>query len=307
MRAQRPARRTSPSASDVAVDRAAAELATRQEGVVGRDQLLASGISAHAVDHRVRAGRFIAVFRGVYAVGHAALSDAGRMHAALLAAGPGVVLSHRTAAALHKLIPSVPPFVEVTTTRNPRRSRSGLVIHATGSPPPIVTVDGFPATAALRTLADLRATLPPAELERACAEALVRNLVSDAQLEAARLVRPGAAAPTRSQFERRFLGLVREAGLPRPLVNHTIGPFEADFVWPDQRVVVELDGWQTHGHRFAFERDRARDADLVARGYVVLRFTWRQITDDPMRVIIRIAQALTVRDGNVSRIGGAGT
>jgi very-short-patch-repair endonuclease len=71
--------------------------------------------------------------------------------------------------------------------------------------------------------------------------------------------------------------------------------------------VVELDGWQTHGHRFAFERDRARDTDLVARGYVVLRFTWRQITDDPVRVIIRIAQALTVRDGNASRIGGAGT
>jgi very-short-patch-repair endonuclease len=84
-------------------------------------------------------------------------------------------------------------------------------------------------------------------------------------------------------------------------VNHTIGPFEVDFLWRRERVVVEVDGWQAHGHRYAFERDRARDAELVARGHVVLRFTWRQVADDRMRVVTRLAQALAVRDGNVSR------
>jgi hypothetical protein len=132
----------------------------------------------------------------------------------------------------------MPPFVEVTTTTNPRRSRPGLVIHATRNPPPTVTVDDFRATAVLRTLSDLAPALTPAELERACAEALVRNLVAAAELEAARLVDADRAAPTRSRLERRFLALVREAGLPRPLVNHTIGPFEVDFLWsaePDAR------------------------------------------------------------------------
>jgi very-short-patch-repair endonuclease len=295
MRSQRPTRRPTERAWDVAVDRAAAEFATRQAGVVGREQLLGTGVSEHAIDHRVRTGRFIVVFRGIYAVGHAALSDPARMHAALLAAGPTAVLSHRTAAALHKLIPSMPPFVEVTVTTNPRRSRPGLVIHTTRRAPTIVTVDVLPVTTPLRTLMDLAPVLRPGELERACADALVRNLVTEAELEVARLVQPGRADPTRSRLERRMLAIVREAGLPRPVVNHTIGPYEIDFVWPKERVLVETDGWRTHGHRFAFESDRAQDADLVAQGYVVLRFTWRQIFDKPTLVVTRVAQALAVR------------
>jgi very-short-patch-repair endonuclease len=119
--------------------------------------------------------------------------------------------------------------------------------------------------------------------------------VTEAELEVARLVQPGRADPTRSRLERRMLAIVREAGLPRPVVNHTIGPYEIDFVWPKERVLVETDGWRTHGHRFAFESDRAQDADLVAQGYVVLRFTWRQIFDKPTLVVTRVAQALAVR------------
>jgi very-short-patch-repair endonuclease len=298
--AQRPTEPAAAGASDVGVDRVAAELATRQGGVVAREQLVALGVSRHAIDHRVRTGRFIAVFRGIYAVGHAALADRGRMHAALIAAGPSATLSHRTAGAVQQLIPSMPPFVEVTVAQNPRRSRRGLVIHATRRHPiPTTVIDGLPVTAPLRTLADLAPALPPRELERACAEALVHNLVTAAELEAARLVEPGRAAPTRSRLERKFLAVARAAGLPRPLVNSTIGPYEVDFAWPSQRVLVEVDGWETHGHRFAFESDRARDADLVAQGYVVLRFTWRQVFDKPVLVITRVAQALAIRDGSV--------
>ena len=301
MRGRRPTERPSARASDVAVDRAAAQLATHQHGVVGREQLLALGVSEHAIDHRVRTGRFISVFRGIYAVGHAALSDSGRMHAALIAAGPGATLSHRTAAAVHKLVPSLPPFVEVTVAASPRRSRRGLVIHATKRPLSPIVIDDLPVTAPLRTLIDAAPGLPPRELERACAEALVRNLVTSGDLEAARLVEPGRAAPTRSRLERRFLAVVREARLPRPLVNHTIGPYEVDFAWPHQRVLVETDGWAAHGHRLAFETDRTRDADLAAQGYVVLRFTWRQILDTPVLAVTRVAQALAIRDGNVGR------
>jgi very-short-patch-repair endonuclease len=294
-RGQRRTEAASRRVTNVAVDRAAGELATRQGGVVGREQLVVLGVSPHAIDHRVRAGRFIAVFRGVYAVGHAAIGDRGRMHAAIIAAGPGATLSHRTSAAVQHLIPSLPPFVEVTVTTAPRRSRPGLVIHATRRPPPIVAVDGLPVTDPLRTLIDLAPTLHPGELERACAEALVRGLVTASELTAARIIDTDRAAPTRSRLERQMLGLIRRAGLPRPLVNHTIGPYEIDFVWQKERVLVETDGWDTHGNRFAFESDRAQDADLVAQGYVVLRFTWRQVFDEPILVATRVAQALALR------------
>lgn len=293
--AQRPPGRRRSAASDVAVDRIAAALATAQEGVAGREQLRANGVSPHAVDHRVRTGRFVPVFRGVYAVGHAALSDLGRLHAALLAAGPGAIVSHRAAAALHRLLPSMPPCVDVTVIGHPRRSRPGLKLHAARQPPPTIGVAGLPVTTPLRTLQDLRRTVAPAELEHACAEALVRNLVTHDELEAARLVAPEAAAPTRSTLERRFLSVIRHAGLPRPRVNHTVGPYEIDFAWLEQRVLVEVDGWRAHGHRLAFERDRARDAELAAMGYVVLRFTWRQVRDTPLLVAAQVARALAHR------------
>jgi very-short-patch-repair endonuclease len=114
-------------------------------------------------------------------------------------------------------------------------------------------------------------------------------------LKAARLVTADATAPTRSTLERRFLSIMRQAGLPRPQVNHTIGPYEVDFAWLEERVLVEVDGWHAHGHRLAFERDRARDAELAAMGYVVLRFTWRQLRESPLLVAARVAQALAHR------------
>jgi hypothetical protein len=78
----------------------------------------------------------------------------------------------------------------------------------------------------------------------------------------------------------RFLNLVREAGLPEPLVNCSLTApdhprLEVDFCWPAHHLIVETDGWDTHGNRAAFEADRARDAALQAAGYNVLRFTWR--------------------------------
>lgn len=141
---------------------------------------------------------------------------------------------------------------------------------------------GLPVTTSVRTLLDLAATCSRAEIERACSEALVPQLTTAEELARqqgrgsavlARLTSDGMA-PTRSALERRFLRAVVQAGLPRPLVNQRIGRHEVDFLWPAQRLAVELDGWRFHGHRLAFERDRARDAELQLLGYTVLRFTW---------------------------------
>ena len=258
-----------------------AELAGRQDGVVTRAQLRALGLSGDAIDGRLRAGRLFAVYRGVYAVGHEALADRGRVRAALLAAGVRAMASHWTAAFLHRLILTLPAVVHVTVPGRGGRSRPVLVIHETTRPAEPCRAQGFPVTAPLRTLQDLG--FP----ERPTREALARNLILPEDV-------PGdATAPTRSELERRMLRLIRSAGLPEPLVNHPLGPYVIDFAWPEHGVLAETDGWATHGYRAAFERDRARDAHLASLGYVVLRFTWRQIREEPLWVAATVAATLS--------------
>jgi very-short-patch-repair endonuclease len=104
-----------------------------------------------------------------------------------------------------------------------------------------------------------------------------------------------AAPPlTRSEAERRFLELVRAAQLPPPEVNVRVGRHEVDFLWREPGVVVEVDGFDFHSSRAAFERDRLRDTELGALGYRVMRVTWRQIVHCPHAMLVRIAQALAV-------------
>jgi very-short-patch-repair endonuclease len=112
-----------------------------------------------------------------------------------------------------------------------------------------------------------------------------------------RAVLAEAAPPslTRSQAERRLLDLVRAAGLPHPRANARVRGFEADLLWPDERLVAEVDGFAFHASRRAFERDRARDAALAAAGYTVVRVTWRQLDEAPHAVVARLAAALATR------------
>jgi hypothetical protein len=256
------------SVNDVSV----ARLATRQCGVVARRQLAALGMSESAIDRRIRAGRYIPLYKGVYAVGHRATSDLGRIVAALLAV-PKAVASHTTAAYLHNLILTLPPFVEVTVHGRGGRSREGLVIHETTRPPNVAKRRGIRVT-------DIGRTLEDCDDERVTREAVVRGLVPPRR----------DVAPTRSNVERRMLKLIEEAGLPRPLVNHKLGPYVLDFAWLDQRVVLEVDTYATHGDQTTFEKDRARDADLNAWGFRVMRATDRQIG---VRTIARLAATLS--------------
>jgi very-short-patch-repair endonuclease len=268
------------------VDHRLSRAAARYDGVLSREQLFRLGLTARQIERRVNAGRLIAVYRGVYAVGHAALSDRGRVRAALLAAGPDAIASHMTAAALWRIIRAMPAVIELTTTARARRNRPGLIIHETKVAPPVRTIHDLPLTVPLKTLADLAATQPAETVERATTEALARRLVTPDQL------RTRGHAPTRSRFERDFRELIRQAGLPQPHVNVRVGPYEVDFLWPDHRVIVETDGWATHGTRRSFEDDRAKDAALQAAGYVVVRFTWRQIKDEPLKAAAQLAQVL---------------
>jgi very-short-patch-repair endonuclease len=100
---------------------------------------------------------------------------------------------------------------------------------------------------------------------------------------------------TRSKAERLIRRLMRAAELPQPLVNQPLNGFTVDFLWPDARLILEVDGHRTHGDRLAFERDRRRDQVQVAAGYTVIRVTWRQLQQEQMAVMARIAQALARR------------
>jgi very-short-patch-repair endonuclease len=256
-------------------DHVIASIADRQGGVVGRSQLLARGIPAKAIAYRLHVGRLRHVYREVYAVGHDAIPIRGRLVAALLVAGPGAALSHRTAAYVLTLLPSMPPFVEVTTTIRRRSDRPGLVFHHATD---LETTHrhGLPITTPIRTLRDLAATRPEHEVERGASEALVLKLIDAADLTAQH--GPGSAtlasllgAPTQSSLERAFLTAVLTFGLPRPQTHHRIGRYTVDFSWPSHRLVVETDGAAYHDHPLARRRDARKTDALRAMGYTVIR------------------------------------
>jgi very-short-patch-repair endonuclease len=288
-----------------------AALAMRQGGAISRRQLLTCGLSARAVERRLDAGRLVLVHRGVYAVGGAWLGTRGRSFAALLSAGPDAVLSHRWAASMWGLLAEPAEDVELSVPRSTPHRRLDLVVHGTRfGPGDVRRRDDLPLTSPARTLLDIAGLVDPSELEHAVREARVMRLVTVAHLRAtvreargrrgvahlARAVSSDDAAPTRSHLERVMVRLIRRARLPRPLVNQRIGAYEVDLLWPTHRVVVETDGWAAHGHRDAFERDRWRDSELQALGFVVLRFTWRQISDEPDVVVRRLARVLAARE-----------
>jgi very-short-patch-repair endonuclease len=276
--------------------------------VVSIGQLAALGLGRSAVTRRVQAGRLHRIHRGVYAVGHRALRVEGRRLAAVLACGPGAVLSHTSAAAHWGLLHTGASRIDVTAPRTrqrtakirPHRSRSLDVRDTT-------THEAIPITTIARTLLDLAATIPNARLERAIATAhklhlydhtAIANVLERANghRAAKTLAHATARDPawTRNDFEAAFLALVRDAGLPEPLVNHPLvapdhGHCWPDFLWPNHQVIVETDGWETHGTREAFEADRAKDAALTAAGFRVLRFTWRT---DPATALRRVRTLL---------------
>ncbi len=259
-------------------------LASRQHGAVSVAQLIAAGLTYEGIRRRVPAGRLHRIFRGVYSVGHKNLTHQGWWMAAVLACGEGAVLSHRSAAMLWGLLNPRNGAVDVTVPGGGgRKRRQGIRIHrSTSLTPKAVTIrQGIPTTTPRRTILDLRRVVDRRTLEDAVAQAEIRRL------PVGKL--PGLLhEPTRSRLERRFLGLCKRHGLPRPEANLKIGPYEVDFLWRDWKFIVETDGWESHGTPSAFEGDRARDAYLGSLGYRVVRFTYRQVWHDGAVVAQRL-------------------
>jgi very-short-patch-repair endonuclease len=233
----------------------------------------------------------------------------GRETAALLACGEDAVISHSSAAILWSMAAPTggETDVHVTVVGRRCRSRIGLRAHfaAALDPRDRRRIGGLPVTSPARTLFDLAASGWP-DLERAFADAHARGLLRATELEnAIRRAgpRPGVRALralmtdnesgfTRFKAERMLRKLVRDARLPEPRFNVPFQHHELDCVWSEHRLVVEVDGYGSHGHRAAFERDRRKDMALVAAGYRVIRVTWRQLTEEPLAVVAVVATAL---------------
>jgi very-short-patch-repair endonuclease len=289
----------------VVVDRLIAEVADRQNEIVTREQLRSLGLARGAIRSRVARGLLYPLFRGTYIWGHPSATPVGRAVAAVFACGEGSVLSGHEAAARWELRPETEDPIDVTVVG--RRVRlPGIRTHETASfaVGDIRTLHGIPITSPARTLLDVAPDLTTRDLAAAVELAQVKRLVTKRDI-AATLDRAAGRAGvpalraflddrpfTRSEAERLLAALLRAAKLPRPAFNHIVEGLEVDAVWRPERVIVEFDSYKFHATRAAFERDRRRDAILLRAGYLVLRTTWHELTNEPHALVARIAEAL---------------
>ena len=258
-----------------------AELARRSHGVVTRAELFGAGITKAEIDGRLRTGSLIAVFRGVYRVGHRAPSVEARYTAAVKAAGEGSLLSGVSAAWLWGLVKGWAPPPEVSApkerrikgvqTRRVRRLGKGTVWR------------GVPITTVPQTLVDLSSLLSFDALAKAAHEATVRYDITEVQGAPLRLkaILEGDAPILLSRLERGFRARLRERRRELPLTNRPAGAHYVDCRWPRHRLTVELDSYRFHKTRHAWEQDRERERDARRRGDEFRRYTWRDVFEEP--------------------------
>jgi very-short-patch-repair endonuclease len=284
-------------------------------GVASRRELLTAGQESAAIQARVEAGRYLRLYEGVYAIGHADLTVAGRRRAIVLACGPTAVLSHRSAAGAWGLRPDGAARWDVTVRKASKVQPDAPVRvhrHPTLRDDEVTTLDGIPTTTVARTLLDLASAVPPHQLRRALEHAEQQQLFDLAAVHRtlhAHPRRPGRrqllslvdelshqdGRRTRSDVEAAFLQLCTDHGLPRPQVNITNNGTERDFTFPEHDLVVEVDGYAFHRTRRAFQRDRARDRRALRAGLCVARFTAHEVTTDPAAVAAELGALLKLK------------
>jgi very-short-patch-repair endonuclease len=286
-------------------------LVRRQQGVVTHAQLTSLGVGRRTINRWLGSGRLRAVHRDVYAYGPRPLTKRGKWLAAVLAMGPGSFLSHRSAAALWGLAGDRPKVdVNAPRGRQVRPGRaSGIKVHRCKfDPGEVTTREGIPVSTVARTLFDLAERSKPYELKSAWDEAsrlkLLRVPEVGAVYERGRgrrartRIRPFLLAEQRhiedsaSPLEDRFAEFVVAQRLPPPQVNVLVGKDVVDALWPAARLIVELDSWEFHSHRAAFEKDRDRDTKHLLAGYRTIRVTHRKLSEQPERLAAQIRALL---------------
>jgi REase_MTES_1575 len=252
---------------------------------VSLEQCLRADMSERQVRHRVKTQDWRRIHPGVYAITPGRLSHHGRYWAALLFAGDDAGLSHRSGTSVWGCQPHHFGPVHVTTTRKLER-RAGIEPHWTRHPPVLVRRQGLRVTSLARTLIDLADIAPADEVELAIRSAerlhgFDRTTLTPIPGRRGRgRVHGGAVA--RGNLIRRFLTFLDDEGFAPPETEAPVEGLEVDAAWRDQRVIVEVDDYETHDNRDAMDRDRARDRALMVAGWTVLRITYADL-DDPER------------------------
>lgn len=279
---------------------AVAELAARQYGLATHRQLRRLGFSQGKIARSSQALRLHRIHRGVYSVGHAVLSDRARCLAAVMSSGRGAVVSHMAAAWLWGLVPDCPRIVDVTVPRHGGR-REGIALHHSSTlvPEEHGKFGPIPVTALARTLLDLAATASPRvtwnAVDRAERRAVLDLTAIDEMLRrrhghrgAERLRKaltiyrePGFY---RARSERLFRRLVTKARMPSPALNIWVDKFEIDAYWEEERFAVEIDGWEAHRTRRAFENDHLRREEMKLAGIDVISISARRLETHPTEV-----------------------
>jgi very-short-patch-repair endonuclease len=274
------------------VERAVVALAEAQSGVIGYRQLRALGLGASWIKKRVSWGWLIPVLHGVYAVGHRPRLLRGWHCAALLAAGEQSALSNRSGGA-HWGMTKAPGRPHVIAPRSADGIK-GIVVHrprnlAEGD---IVENQGLRVASPARVLLDLAGEgASRRALERALDQAEINHLHLPIEpllqrcrrrrgapkLRAVLEWHQAGSTITESEAEEAFLAIVRAAGLPNPVTQRQVEGKRRDFVWPRERIVVEIDSRTFHDTVAAFERDRLRGNEVTLAGWVHLRFTRRRV------------------------------
>jgi hypothetical protein len=289
-----------------------ARLARRRAGIVSYAEALAAGVSRQALEHRRATGAIHLVHRNVYAVGHDDLSDEGWWHAALTACGEGGAISHVSAARRWRLLPDAdlhPVHVTVPRESGPRR-RPGISAHRPLDfhPLDVTSIGLLRVTTVPRAVLDLAPGLDRRTLALVLHRARVEQRMSLGALRAAMARAPRARglrklhsvafgdATGPNRRERRFLALIRDAGLPAPQTNEFVetdaGSFLVDCLWQEQKLVYEIDDILSHGTAKAFVDDRRRDAALGDAGYRVRRVTDEDLWNEARSTIARLTRQL---------------
>jgi hypothetical protein len=288
------------------------EQAERQQGQVGRAQLRGLGVGPGAIAYALHCGRITETFRNVFTPGDLALPPLWREMGAALTCGTEAFVSRRSALVAWGAYARSDELIDVTVPYRLNPVRAGVRLHRAKKidPNDVTELEGVPIATPAFALLEIATDVTFEELERAFDDALTKQVMTVAEARDTlerHAGRPGCkrfeelAKPdhalqiTRSWLEQRMKSLIGKGGLPLPVVNVRKGRILPDFEWHTEMVIVEVDGYRTHGTRRAFESDRARDAQLAANGWIVLRFTWRQLKYEPAVVLVRLAQTLAIR------------
>ncbi|HUA43593.1 MAG TPA: type IV toxin-antitoxin system AbiEi family antitoxin domain-containing protein [Solirubrobacteraceae bacterium] len=291
-----------------ALDKLIAAVAGNQYGYVTRTQLLTIGLGPAAIKYRVRIGRLIPVYAGVYAVGSVNDTPVARAMAAVLACGERAVLSHGSAATLWGFDKYWElPFELIAPVE---RRHKGIMVHRSRT---LVAEDmtrqlGVPVTTPERTALDIAPRLTDRRLTRVVndarhagflhlndlADVLDRNPHHRGTKRLRRFV-DNPRNPTRSPLEDDFLAFAGQYGLPAPVTNTHVLGYEVDVLYPVERVIVEIDGYPFHSDRDSFERDRDRDADMLAADHLTVRVTKERLNQTPEREARRLNHILEAR------------